>query len=158
MNTIRVQSLYLNGKWSPVTVILRFGGAGSEVDNACSGGYAVGVHPDGSLYDYGFNYKMERADHIGDIIFKETKLSFIPSLLKHVEEAHVRQFPICKYIGWDMIVDRDGKPVCVEINSCQNGHLTFQMSAGPTFGDRTQEVIDYCNSKKLFFNKSLLKY
>lgn len=158
VNTIRVQSLYLNGKWSPVTVILRFGGAGSEVDNLCSGGYAVGVYPDGHLFDYGFNFKMERADHIYDIVFKETKLSFIPSLLKHVEEAHVRQFPICKYIGWDMIIDRDGNPVCIEINSCQNGHPSFQLSAGPTFGDRTQEVIDYCNSKKLFFNKSLLKY
>ena len=158
VNTIRVQSLYLNGKWSPVTIILRFGGEGSEVDNACSGGYTVGVHPDGSLYDFGYNYKMKRTDHIGDIVFKNTKLSFIPSLLKHVEEAHVKQFPICKYIGWDMIIDKDGNPVCIEINSCQNGHLTFQLTAGPTFGDRTREVIDYCNSKKLYFNKCVLKY
>lgn len=158
VNTIRVQSLYLNGKWSAVTIILRFGGEGSEVDNACSGGYSVGVHSDGALFDYGYNYKMERTDHIGDIYFKDTKLSFIPELLKYVEEAHVKQFPICKYIGWDMIIDKDGNPVCIEINSCQNGHLTFQLSAGPTFGDRTREVIDYCNTKKLYFNKSLLKY
>lgn len=158
VNTIRVQSLYLNGKWSAVTVILRFGGEGAEVDNACSGGYAVGVHPDGTLYEYGYNYKMERTDHIGDIVFKNTKLSFIPSLLKHVEEAHTKQFPICKYIGWDMIIDKEGNPVCIEINSCQNGHITFQLSAGPTFGDRTQEVIDYCKTKKLYFNKAPFRY
>lgn len=158
VNTIRVQSLYLNGKWSAVTMILRFGGEGAEVDNACSGGYSVGVHLDGTLFDYGYNYKMERTDHIGDIYFKDTKLSFIPDLLKHVEEAHVKQFPICKYIGWDMIIDKDGNPICIEINSCQNGHLTFQLSAGPTFGERTREVIDYCNTKKLYFNKSLLNY
>lgn len=158
VNTIRVQSLYLNGKWSAVTVILRFGGVGSEVDNACSGGYAVGVHPDGSLFEFGYDYKMNRTDRIGDIVFKQTKLSFIPSLLNHVEKAHTRQFPICKYIGWDMIIDKDGNPICIEINSCQNGHLTFQLSAGPTFGDRTREVIDYCKTKKLFFNKSPFKY
>lgn len=158
VNTIRIQSLYLNGKWSPVTIILRFGGEGSDVDNACSGGYTVGVHPDGSLYEYGYNYKMKRTDHIGNIIFRNTKLSFIPSLLKHVEEAHVKQFPICKYIGWDMIIDKNGEPVCIEINSCQNGHLTFQLSAGPTFGDRTSEVIEYCKTKEFFYNRSLLTY
>lgn len=75
-----------------------------------------------------------------------------------VEEVHTKQFPICKYIGWDMIIDKDGNPVCIEINSCQNGHLTFQLSAGPTFGDRTREVLDYCKTKKLFFNKSPFKY
>ena len=57
-----------------------------------------------------------------------------------------------------MIIDKEGNPVCIEINSCQNGHLTFQLTAGPTFGDRTSEVIDYCNSKKLYFNKCVLKY
>ena len=57
-----------------------------------------------------------------------------------------------------MIIDKDGNPVCIEINSCQNGHLTFQLTAGPTFGDRTCEVIEYCNSKKLYFNKCVLKY
>lgn len=41
-------------------------------------------------------------------------------------------------------------------NSCQNGHLTFQLSAGPTFGDRTREVIDYCKTKKLFLINHLL--
>lgn len=158
VNTIRIQSLYLNGKWSAVTVILRFGGEGSEVDNACSGGFAVGIHADGRLYEYGFDYKMNRTDHIGNIVFKQTKLSFIPALLKHIEEAHIKQYPICKYIGWDMIIDKDGNPVYIEINSCQNGHITFQLSYGPTFGDRTQEVIDYCRTKELCFNKALFKY
>ena len=77
-------------------------------------------------------------------------------MLNHVEEAHTKQFPICKYIGWDMIIDKDRNPICIEINSCQNEHLTFQLSAGPTFGDRTREVIDYCKTKKLFLINHLL--
>lgn len=158
VNTIRVQSLYLNGKFSAVTIILRFGGEGAEVDNACSGGVAVGIHPDGTLFEYGYDNQANQYDRKGNIIFKETKLPFIPDLIKHVEEAHKHQFPLCKYIGWDMIIDRNSKPVCIEINSCQNGHLTFQLSAGPTFGERTQEVIDYCKTKKLYFNKALFKY
>jgi hypothetical protein len=158
VNTIRVQSLYLNGKWSAVTVVLRYGGDGAEVDNACSGGVAVGVHPDGSLYEFGYGFGAKQITRKGDIVFKNTKLSFIPALLKHIEEAHRYQFPIVKYIGWDMIIDKNNNPVCIEINSCQNGHINFQLSAGPTFGDRTQEVIDYCKTKKLFFNKSIYKY
>lgn len=158
VNTIRVQSLYLNGKWSPVTIMLRFGGDNAEVDNACSGGISVGVHMDGSLFEYGYNNQAMQFDRKGDIIFKDTKLSFIPQLLKHVEEAHTRQYPIVKYIGWDFMIDEDGNPVCIEINSCQNGHLTFQLSAGPTFGNRTKEVIDYCKTKNLFFNKAPFKY
>jgi hypothetical protein len=148
VNTIRVQSLYLNGKWSAVTVVLRYGGDGAEVDNVCSGGVAVGVHPDGSLYEFGYGFGAEQITRKGDIVFKNTKLSFIPALLKHIEEAHKYQFPIVKYIGWDMIIDKNNNPICIEINSCQNGHINFQLSAGPTFGDRTQEVIDYCKTKK----------
>ena len=56
------------------------------------------------------------------------------------------------------MIDTDGNPVCIEINSCQNGHIIFQLSAGPTFGDRTKEVIDYCNSKKFVYNKSVIQY
>lgn len=158
VNTIRVQSLYLNGKWSAVTVILRFGGENSEVDNACSGGISVGVHSDGSLYKYGFNNQATRFDKIRDIVFNDTRLSFIPKLLRYVEEAHTKQYPIIKYIGWDFMIDTKGNPICIEINSCQNGHISFQLSAGPTFGDRTQEVIDYCNSKKFVYNKSTIQY
>ena len=100
---------------------------------------------------------MEQIDRVNDIIFRNTRLSFIPSLLEHIKEAHTRQFPICKYIGWDMIVDKEGKPICIEINN-QNGNITFQLSAGPTFGERTKEVIDYCKTKNLFFNKAPFKY
>lgn len=32
------------------------------------------------------------------------------------------------------------------------------MSAGPTFGERTQEVIDYCNTKNIYFNKAPFKF
>ena len=85
-------------------------------------------------------------------------MPFKPDLIKQVEEAHKHQFPLCKYIGWDMIIDRNGKPVCFEINSCQIGQLTFQLSAGPTFCELTLDVIDYCKTKKLYFNKALFKY
>ena len=75
-----------------------------------------------------------------------------------VLECHTKQYHIIKYIGWDFMIDSDGNPVCIEINRCQNGHIIFQLSAGPTFGDRTKEVIDYCNSKKFVYNKSVIQY
>ncbi len=158
VNTIRVQSLYLNGKFSAVTIILRFGAEGAEVDNACSGGVSVGIKQDGTLFENGYDNKGNQYKNKGNIVFKETKLPFIPDLIKHIEDAHKHQFPLCKYIGWDLIVDKNNNFICIEINSCQNGHIIFQLSAGPTFGDRTKEVVDYCKTKPLYFNKSLLKY
>jgi len=158
VNTIRLQTLYLNGKFSIVARILRFGGEGAEVDNACSGGIAVGIHSDGRLYKYGFDNKATRHHSYRGITFEKEVLSFIPKLDEHVKDAHIKQFPMSRYIGWDFMIDMNGRFICIELNSSQNGATAFQLSAGPTFGERTQEVIDYCKRKPFRYYKSYMNY
>lgn len=154
VNTIRIQTLYLNGKCTAVTTILRMGGDGAEVDNACSGGISVGIHPDGRLYEFGYDNQTNQYRGKKGIVFKDTVIDQIPNLINTAIEAHVNEFPLCKYIGWDFIIDKDDNPICIELNSCQNGHLIFQLSAGPTFGERTQEVIDYCKDKPFTYKQT----
>lgn len=151
VNTLRVQSLYLNGRVTVHSILLRIGGIGAEVDNICSGGVVVGVHHDGRLFDVGFDAKMNQYTSYGNITFKGECLPQIPSLIQLIKDAHVKQFPIVKYIGWDIMFDRQNTPVCIEVNACQNGVLCFQIASGPTFGDRTQEVLDYCKTREFSY-------
>lgn len=151
VNTLRVQSLYLNGEVDVLHIILRMGTPGSFVDNSCSGGCSVGVSKEGYLCDYGFTSIYDRIYESGDVTFKGTRLEQIPKLIEFIKTAHVKQFPMIKYIGWDMIFDENNDPVCIEVNTRSNGHLSFQLCDGPTFGDRTDEVISYCKEKKFHY-------
>ena len=44
-----------------------------------------------------------------------------------------------------------GEAVVLELNSSQPGVICEQLISGPIFGDRTQEVIDYCKTKEFRF-------
>lgn len=151
VNTLRVQSLYLNGNIDVLHIVLRMGTPGSFVDNSCSGGCSVGVSQDGSLREYGFTSTYDRIYKSGDVTFKGARLEQIPKLIELIKTAHVEQFPMIKYIGWDMIFDENNEPVCIEVNTRSNGHLSFQLCDGPTFGDRTEEVISYCKGKRFHY-------
>ena len=78
-------------------------------------------------------------------------MSRFEDILALVEKAHCESFSICKFIGWDIAINSDGVPILVELNSSQPGVIGEQLVAGPIFGDRTQEVIDYCKLKRFSY-------
>ena len=49
------------------------------------------------------------------------------------------------------MIDINGEPIIVEVNASQPGVRGIQYCTGSVFGDRTQEVIDYCKAKKFHF-------
>lgn len=151
INTIRITTLYLNGKFSVLSIVIRAGGKGSEVDNLSSGGMMIGVSNEGFLLGFGVtdNYKRKRK-HNG-LKLDGIKLDFIPEVIKRLEDAHIHDFSLSKFIGWDIMIDINGEPIIVEVNASQPGVRGIQYCTGPVFGDRTQEVIDYCKSKKFHF-------
>lgn len=158
INTLRVTSLYLNGKYSTLSIILRFGKQGMKVDNWGSGGIVTGVSEDGKLSKTGYDIQLNEYEEYNGIKFRDEYLSQVPVLLKDIEEAHKTQFSLCKFIGWDICFDENNKPVVLEINSSQPGVIGEQLCTGPIFGDRTQEVIDYCSGKPFRYNKSIFQY
>lgn len=147
VNTFRVTTLYLNGTFSVLSIVFRFGTNGMTVDNLGAGGIMVGVKADGSLTATGYNRPFESCTSYNGINFSEYRFPEIPAILKEIEEAHVSAFPLCKLIGWDICIDENGHPVVLELNSSQPGVSGSQICNGPIFGERTAEVIQYCLNK-----------
>lgn len=158
VNTFRITSLYLNGKASICSSVLRFGNFGSVTDNLGAGGKMIGVCEDGKLREFAVNLKAERFYEVNGTKFTEMCLPFMPELHELILRAHVKDFSLCKLIGWDVCVEKDGKPVIIEVNSSQPGIFAEQICCGPIFGDRTEEVIEYVNSKEFKYNKGLIYY
>lgn len=143
LNTIRIVSLFLNGKYTVLASALRCGDKGAIVDNAGAGGMMVGIHPDGSLYDTGVNKhgKIFSEAHTG-VKLKGYKLQCFPKVLEFTERLH-KKMPFLPFIGWDIAVRKDGTPVFIELGASSTGIFVIQMCCGPIFGDRFDEVMAY---------------
>lgn len=158
INTFRITTLYLNGVFSVLSIILRFGKKDMYVDNWGSGGILVGVKEDGRLNEFGWDIKMNKFDEYNGIVFKDVTIEQMPDLLKRVEIAHKEDFQLSKLIGWDICIDKNNEPIAIEVNSSQPGIFGEQLCTGPIFGERTQEVIDYLKKKTFFYNKFFARY
>lgn len=158
INTFRITTLYLNGKYSLLNINLRMGKEGSTVDNWGAGGIMVGVNADGSLKPFGYDIQLNKYYSSKGVKFDGAVIKEMPYILKEVEKAHKNYFSLCKLIGWDICIDNNGIPILIEVNSSQPGIIGEQLCNGPIFGNRTQEVVDYCKSKEFRYNRSLLSY
>lgn len=151
VNTLRITTLMLNGRFTLGSIILRCGKDGSTVDNWGAGGLLVNVTPDGKVNSVAHDIYLNEYNSNGECIFADCIIPQMPEILKRIEKCHSEDFAICKFIGWDIAIDQDGNPIIIELNSSQPGVIGEQLVAGPIFGDRTQEVIDYCKSKKFIY-------
>lgn len=158
INTLRVTTLYLNGKYSTLSIVLRCGKTGMKVDNWGSGGIIVGVSETGKVAKVGYDIHLNKIESNNGVLFKKEVLSQVPALLKAIEQAHKNQFSLCKFIGWDICFDDKNVPVVIELNSSQPGLIGEQLCTGPIFGDRTEEVLDYCAKKQFAYQSSLFEY
>ena len=158
INTLRITSLYLNGKFTVLSIILRFGQKGMNVDNWGACGIIVGVDVEGNLCDYGYDIYINRYDSYNGIRFSNQKLTQVPDLLRLIEKEHTTAYSLCKFIGWDICYNELNEPIIIELNTSQPGVIGEQLCTGPIFGDRTQEVIDYCRGKDFKYSKSLLTF
>lgn len=158
INTFRVATLYLNDRFSTLSIVLRIGKREMKVDNWGSGGIIIGVGENGQVNDYGYDIKLNKYYDYYGVTFKNEVIRQMPALLNLIEDAHKNQFSLCKFIGWDICFDENNEPVIIELNSSQPGVIGEQLCTGPIFGERTHEVIDYCVKKEFNYNKALFNY
>lgn len=143
LNTFRICSLFLNGKLSILTRLLRCGQNGSVVDNGFAGGIMVPVMSDGRLAKYGLDHVFNKYEKSSNgIVFDGIILQHYSKLEQFIEKYHVL-FPTCHLIAWDLAIDKNGSPLMIEVNLISPGITEEQVSIGPFFGDRTDEVIKY---------------
>lgn len=141
LNTIRIVTLFLNGKPHILSSILRIGADGSEVDNFSRGGYQCTIRPDGCLEPLAYTRRSGKPEFV-----EETAdgLRFdslcIPSwdTIRQTALTLSTELPHLKFIGWDFGVDENGEVVLIEFN-CELGQN--QGTCGPTFGELTDEVL-----------------
>ena len=143
LNTMRITSLYLNGKVSIISSIFRFGSPGSVVDNTGAGGFVCGITKEGILKDICFDIKMNiYCRTVSDIPFAGQPIPSYEKAIEVIRQSHTR-LPNVHLIGWDIAIDETGEPILIEINISYPGIIYEQLCSGPLFGERTGEVIEY---------------
>lgn len=146
INVVRVISLSLNGKVSPVNYTLRCGATGAITDNFVTkdgrGMFVVGVNKDGTLKDEAFYSCGERITVAPNgQNFAGVKLPHFDKALEMTTRIH-EKLPHFGFVAFDVCFDEDGSPRIMELNIRGPGVLYYQYANGPLFGERTQEVID----------------
>lgn len=141
VNTIRVVTLFFNGKPHILSAILRIGQKGSLLDNIAKGGYQAIVRPDGTLDKYAYTHNNGIDKHVEQTISGNSFEGFtIPSWdkIRNTALTLAGKLPYFRFIGWDFAVDETGDVVLIEFNCRFNPN---QENCGPTFGDMTDEVL-----------------
>ena len=148
LNTIRVMSFLFEGKVEILSIICRMGAGDAKIDNVSAGGLRIGVNEAGEFFGLASDkFRRQHSFH------PDTKTSFegfkVPSFDLLIEQVKKEQkkLPHFKIIGWDFAIDKQGEPVFIEYNVCPGSN---QMTCGPTFGDKTEAVM-----QDVFINKGL---
>lgn len=144
LNTIRIETLFLNGKCSVVFRMLRHGIEGMRLDNMSSGGIGVGIKEDGTLSFAGSDTSSEKYDtHYSGKKYNECKIPNFSTICNTACRLHYNVSQV-GFIGWDFALDKNNDPVLIEANFYRPGTIDQYLDNKPLFGNRTQEVIDYC--------------
>ena len=150
VNTVRLTTLMLDGKFIPLAALVKVGSPKVRVDNYKHGGCLIGVNLDGTAFPWALNVKRQRVEELpsgvnlarGD--FK--KVPGFDSVLETAEKAHY-DIPMMKLISWDIAIDEEGEAEIIEANFGGDVRM-HQVLTGPIFGDLTEQVLDtYCLDK-----------
>ena len=120
------------------------GGSGSFVDNLASGGgVLVGLDDKGYLSKWGIDktYNMVFCSPTG-VVFDGTQIPNYDSI-KNFAISLQRKMPFADLIGWDIAVNKDGRPIVIECNLDCGEIEAHQVFNGPVFGNRTDEVMEF---------------
>lgn len=150
LNTFRISTLFINGKFSVCSVTCRVGMGDSYLDNVAAGNVMVGVQMDGKFMKkaYDSHYGIHTQTDTG-VVFENFRIDAIDKMLSFVEDNHKKCLPHCGFVGWDIALDENDEPVMIEVNLYGAGiHFEQLAVEAPLYGDRTDEVIEYVNNHK----------
>lgn len=136
INTFRVLSfINTEGKVEIKFVFLRFGVAGSRLDNISKGGGWVFIFPNGRADDYSYNLEgFELVQKHPDTGVKFSTLSFpvYDKVVQLCKECH-RKIPYAAFIGWDVFITEGGEAKLIEWNAKNPFFWPVEARYGPFF-------------------------
>ena len=142
INTVRIMTLYENGKCTSLSSVLRMGIDGSRVDNCSSGGIVCGITEEGILKDVAYD-GMANAYHCHPqgFEFAGVKIEGFGKCIELAKKLACRFYGVSRLISWDFAIDEDAEPVLIEMN-ISFGELDFhQLCNGPILGDDTDRIL-----------------
>ena len=143
LQTFRVITLFLNGRFSVCRTVMRIGVSGSIVDNFNAGGLMVKVGEDGQLGTYGYSRDGRKHVTANGHKLSGTIIPNYSAIVDMAREAHMH-IPNCTFAAWDIALDAHDAPVLIEANLSRPGVFGSQLSSGaPLLGERSQEVLEY---------------
>lgn len=140
LNTCRVTSILINGKWG-FSTIFKVGKKGADKDNWNSS-YLIGVTKDGFLKEFGYDINLNKVykTDLGKV-FKDIKLPAFDKMIAFTKENHLKYFPHCGIVGWDILIDDNNKVRVIEVNLKSPGVVGEQIASGTFFKEFRNEII-----------------
>jgi len=152
VNTMRVMTYrsVVDDSVSVFCAVLRIGHDDSFVDNLTSGGGYVTINvKNGMLGKCIYNKYRQSTNIINNIDF--SKRDFVLPFWQDVKvfaKNVAMQVPHVRLLAQDIVIDSENRPRLIEIN-VNNFSWSLSMSSGSIpFGDRFDEVINYCLKQK----------
>ena len=144
VNTIRMETLYLNDTSSVLSAFVRIGAKGCFVDNITGReGMVVGVDEQGRLSPFGLTSNYDKVyESSSGKKFEGLVIPNYQNIKETIMDFHKR-FPLVNLINWDIALDENGIVKIIEINLNAMNPLYHQIFNGPLFKDRTDEVVDW---------------
>lgn len=156
VSTVRVCSLFYGGEVYIPAMSLRSAAYGAEFIGGGQGPWSSEILADGRLYPAAI-YGTGETGRIDDKDWFDPELVIpgIDDMRGIVRRAH-KQLPDFRWIGWDFVIEEDGRPVMLEYN-LRPSHGTQRVICRPVFGDMTETILeDYFHGRSLEGNHSQL--
>lgn len=144
VNTMRVVTLRMNNTIHTLKAIAKFGTDGHYVDyNIHCGGVNCGIDDEGKLNKIAVDkyFRTYSRHPYTNYIFENTCIPHFPSVLAFAKNLH-RYLLYFDMVSWDIAIDKNGRPVLIELNLINQGFSFIQVHHGPLFGDFTDELLD----------------
>lgn len=150
LNTIRVCTLNMNGVTSVVNTMFRHGRNGAIVDNGGSGGICCGINQQGQFNGIAIDSKLNKYENtILGTRYSEASIPHVSKICEVAIASHQWYLPMIGFAGWDFALDENNNPILIEVNLSWPGIMLEQLSNGaPIFGNRTEEVLEYCRKRQ----------
>lgn len=147
VNTIRMETLNLNDRFSVLSAFVRIGAKGSFVDNISGReGMVVGVNNQGALNGFGLTKGYEKVYHASSGVgFNNLTIPNYDQIKAQIATFH-QVFPAANLINWDIAIDENGEIIILEINLGNMNPLYHQIFNGPIFHERLDEVCSFMKS------------
>ena len=148
INIFRVITWRHQGEIKVLSTSIRFGLEGHFTDVCFIDGEeivnVVGVEKDGTVKEqYG---SFRGLTDIKVDLHQRLSPNF-DEIINMAKKGHEKLYPF-GIVGWDITLDQDNKPVCIEYNVNAPGTTLYQYANGPFGGDYTEELMAFLHKKE----------